>query len=129
MIKVFTIAITVFALLFSGSFNHSYAKGFKFKGYKSYKTYKQSPKKSTLDHSYNKVKKTKNSTPVFQTQWFKWFIGGMIFGALISFLMGYGFHIGMPGLLEIILIGLLIYFIYKYFKTRKEQEYRYQNAR
>ena len=127
--KIFLTIITVISILFlSTDIYKAEAKGFKFKSYKSYKSYKQPQKKSTLDHSFNKVKKSKNQTPIFQKQWFKWFIGGMIFGALLSFLMGYGFHLGMPGLLEIIIIGLLVYLIYKYFKTKKE-EYSYHEMR
>jgi len=127
MFKIFAV-ITILAVTLAGNFHPIQAKGFKFKTYKSYKSYKQPSKKSTLDHSYNKFKKSKPNTPIFQNQWFKWFIGGMIFGAFISFLMGQGFHIGMPGLLEILLIAFLVYFIYRYFKTKKET-YSYQNTR
>ncbi len=126
------IAIIFTTLLFTG---FSFAKGFKVGGFKSYKSYKS---QSTLKHGnepisqkYDTTKlKNKNLKTVKSSQnmkkpsflnnpIFKWFIGGMIFGAILSMLLGYGFHIGMPGLLEILLIVGLIYIIYKSFKKKE----------
>ncbi len=119
MVRYILFVLVLIGLL---NINFTYAKGFSgLKGFKSYKSYKTPSKKSTLDHSFNKVKKKpKNPSSIFHAPWFKWFIGGLFFGAILSFLMGHGFHIGMPGLLEIILIAFLIYFLYKHFQSKKE---------
>lgn len=57
----------------------------------------------------------------FSNPIFKWLIGGMIFGALLSLLLGHGFNIGMPGLLEILLILGVVYFIFKMISKKKEE--------
>ncbi len=67
-------------------------------------TYQPQPKPSFL------------SNPIF-----KWLIGGMIFGALLSLLLGHGFNIGMPGLLEILLILGIVYFIFRMISKKKEE--------
>lgn len=52
---------------------------------------------------------------------FKWLIGGMIFGALLSLLLGHGFNIGMPGLLEILLIIGIVYLIFRMLSKKREE--------
>ncbi|MEZ0323106.1 MAG: Tim44-like domain-containing protein [Hydrogenothermaceae bacterium] len=52
---------------------------------------------------------------------FKWLIGGMIFGALLSLLMGHGFQIGTPGLLEILLILGVVYLIFRALKSKSSE--------
>ncbi len=105
------------------------AKGGFGKGFKSYKSYKYSPpkyksqqklynQKKQQNQSVNKNVTQRKKAPLFQNPIFKWLIGGMIFGAILSFLMGYGFHLGAPGLLEILLIGGVIYFLFKKFKKK-----------
>ncbi len=100
--------------------------------FKSYKTFKyQKPKKSLNEnikvtkkqmHKKNQLKSQKSKPSFFQNPVFKWLIGGMIFGALLSFLLGYGLQIGMPGLLEILLIAGIIYFLFKKLRKNSYQE-------
>ncbi len=113
--RVFYLLLPVILL-----FNISYSKGFK-GGFKSYKLYQTKiKKKSAMEHSYYKIKRNKtSSSSLLQSKWFRWFIGGMIFGAFLSFLMGNGLHIGMPGLLELMLIGTVIYFLVSKIKNRE----------
>ncbi len=131
--KKFIIFLTTLTFIF-GIFENSFARIGKGKssGFRSYKSYQFSkPKqKSTLSHgeekslknqkSFNKNRMRNNS--FFNSGIFKWLIGGMIFGALLSFLMGNGLHFGMPGLLEIILIGVIIYFIFRAFSKSKQPQ-------
>jgi hypothetical protein len=55
----------------------------------------------------NLTNKTQN--PVYTNPLFKWLVGGLILGALLSLLLGHGFQVGTPGLLEIVLLALLGY--------------------
>ncbi len=131
--KKIVIFLTIFSFIF-GVFENSYARIGKGKssGFRSYKSYQFSkPKqKSTLSHGEEKSLKNKNSinrnnfrnNSFFNSGIFKWLIGGMIFGALLSFLMGNGLHFGAPGLLEIILIGVIIYFIFRAFSKSKQHQ-------
>lgn len=88
---------------------------------------------------FNRVNKPSNQTPIYSAQKqqqtfqpqqkpsfftnpiFKYLIGGLIFGALLSLLFGYGLHFSTPGLLEIILIVGLIYLIFKLLSKKKEE--------
>lgn len=57
----------------------------------------------------------------FNSPMFKMIAGGLLIGALFSMFSGHGFQgFGAPGLIEILLIGGLIYFIYRRF-TRPRQ--------
>jgi len=47
--------------------------------------------------------------PIYTNPLFKWLVGGLILGALLSLLLGHGFQVGTPGLLEIVLLALLGY--------------------
>ena len=143
MNKIFSFLIAL-SLVFTGI---SYAKGFKMGGFKSYKSYKSYKSQSTLKHgnepiskkydtqklknkfnakqpkSIKTTQKNYRNKPFFLSNpIFKWLIGGMIFGAILSMLMGYGFHFGMPGLLEILLIIGIGYLIYKAIKSSKREE-------
>ena len=101
-----------------------------FRTFKSYKFNSKPKQKSTLSHGEEKSFKNKSSinqnrmrnNSFFGNGIFKWLIGGMIFGALLSFLMGNGLHFGAPGLLEIILIGVIIYFIFRAFSKAKQPQ-------
>ncbi len=110
------------------TFNISYAKmGLgKSSGFRSYKSFKYSKPKSSIKRSQKEninikqmKKQGRKTPPFFNNPIFKWVIGGLIFGALLSLFMGYGLHFGPPGLLEILIIGGLIYYIYKRFKSSK----------
>ena len=62
--------------------------------------------KTQLEKS-NLTNKTQN--PIYTNPLFKWLVGGLILGALLSLLLGHGFQVGTPGLLEIVLLALLGY--------------------
>jgi len=52
--------------------------------------------------------------PIYTSPLFKWLVGGLILGALLSLLLGHGFQVGIPGLLEIGLLALLGYFALRF---------------
>jgi len=52
--------------------------------------------------------------PIYTNPLFRWFVGGLILGALLSLLLGHGFQVGTPGLLEIVLLALLGYFALRF---------------
>jgi hypothetical protein len=56
----------------------------------------------------------KTQNPIYTNPLFKWLVGGLILGALLSLLLGYGFQVGTPGLLEIVLLALLGYFALRF---------------
>jgi hypothetical protein len=51
----------------------------------------------------------KTQNPIHANPLFKWLVGGLILGALLSLLLGHGFQVGTPGLLEVGLLALLGY--------------------
>jgi hypothetical protein len=53
-------------------------------------------------------------SPVYTNPLFKWLVGGLILEALLSLLLGHGFQVGTPGLLEIGLLALLGYFALRF---------------
>jgi F0F1-type ATP synthase assembly protein I len=67
--------------------------------------------KTQLEKS-NLTNKTQN--PIYTNPLFKWLVGGLILGALLSLLLGHGFQVGTPGLLEIVLLALLGYFALRF---------------
>jgi predicted lipid-binding transport protein (Tim44 family) len=57
----------------------------------------------------------------FSSPMFRMIAGGLLIGSLFSMFSGHGFQgFGAPGLIEILLIGGIIYFIYRWFARRKE---------
>ena len=56
----------------------------------------------------------KTQNPIYTNPLFKWLVGGLILGALLSLLLGHGFQLGTPGLLEVGLLALLGYFALKF---------------
>jgi len=61
--------------------------------------------------------------PIYTNPLFRWLVGGLILGALLSFLLGHGFQVGTPGLLEIGLLVLLGYFALRFmFNSLRRQE-------
>ncbi len=121
--KKYLFIFIMMSLLFNIDVSFSKMGFGKSTGFRSYKSYKFYKKQKTLQQKSYKQKSayrnlsTNRKTPFFNNPVFRWLIGGMIFGAIISFLFGYGFHIGAPGLLEILLIAGIIYFFFKKFKT------------
>jgi len=67
--------------------------------------------------------KNQAQNPIYTNPLFKWLVGGLILGALLSLLLGYGFQVGTPGLLEIMLLALLGYFALRFmFNSLRRQE-------
>jgi F0F1-type ATP synthase assembly protein I len=61
--------------------------------------------------------------PIHTNPLFKWLVGGLILGALLSLLLGHGFQVGTPGLLEIVLLALLGYLALRFmFKSLRSHE-------
>jgi hypothetical protein len=56
----------------------------------------------------------KTQNPIHTNPLFRWLVGGLILGALLSLLLGYGFQMGAPGLLEIVLLAFLGYFALRF---------------
>jgi len=56
----------------------------------------------------------KTQNPIHTNPLFRWLVGGLILGALLSLLLGHGFQVGTPGLLEIVLLALLGYFALRF---------------
>lgn len=57
----------------------------------------------------------------FNSPMFRMIAGGLLIGALFSMFSGHGFQgFGAPGLIEILLIGGIIYFIYRRFSRSRE---------
>jgi hypothetical protein len=56
----------------------------------------------------------KTQNPIHTNPLFKWLVGGLILGALLSLLLGHGFQVGTPGLLEIVLLAFLGYFALRF---------------
>lgn len=65
----------------------------------------------------------------FSSGLFKMLVGGLFIGGILSLLMGHGFQFGAPGLIEILLIGGLLFFIFRRFmRSRQTMEPAYATA-
>jgi hypothetical protein len=65
----------------------------------------------------------KTQNPIYTNPLFTWLVGGLILGALLSLLLGHGFQVGTPGLLEIVLLALLGYLALRFmFKSLRMHE-------
>lgn len=61
-----------------------------------------------------------------QSGMFKMLVGGLMIGALLSLFMGQGFDFGMPGLLEILIIGGIIFLVVRMImKSRQKEKLQY----
>jgi len=75
---------------------------------------------STQQKDINKTQLEKSrltnqaQNPIYANPLFRWLVGGLILGALLSLLLGHGFQVGTPGLLEIGLLALLGYFALRF---------------
>jgi hypothetical protein len=56
----------------------------------------------------------KTQNPIYTNPLSRWLVGGLILGALLSLLLGHGFQVGTPRLLEIGLLVLLTYFALRF---------------
>jgi predicted lipid-binding transport protein (Tim44 family) len=84
---------------------------------------------NTQQKDINKTKLEKSKitnqaqNPIHTNPLFKWLVGGLILGALLSLLLGHGFQVGTPGLLEIGLLALLGYLALRFmFKSLRRHE-------
>jgi len=84
---------------------------------------------STQQKDINKTQLEKSrltnqtQNPIYTNPLFKWLVGGLILGALLSLLLGHGFQVGTPGLLEIMLLALLGYLALRFmFNSLRRQE-------
>jgi hypothetical protein len=77
-------------------------------------------KTNTQQRNINKTQLEKSKltnqaqNPIYTNPLFRWLVGGLILGALLSLLLGHGFQVGAPGLLEIGLLALLGYFALRF---------------
>ncbi len=99
-------------------------------GFRSYKQQSQ-PATPTQPAQQNINKSPTQAQPMqkpsfFQSGIFRMLVGGLIIGALLSFLMGQGFEFGMPGLLEILIIGGIIFLVVRMItKSRQKEKLQY----
>jgi len=100
-------------------------------GFRSYKPqrYNQS---SPTQNQQNNYRSSQQAQPgqrpsFFNSGMFRGLMGGMLLGGLLSMFMGHGFQFGSPGLIEILLIGGIIFFLYRRF-ARPKQTLSYQYA-
>ena len=98
-------------------------------GFRSYKPQRSSP---TQNQQNNYRSSQQQAQPgqrpsFFNSGMFRGLMGGMLLGGLLSMFMGHGFQFGSPGLIEILLIGGVLFFLYRRFARRK-QTLSYQYA-
>ena len=101
-------------------------------GFRSYKSQRYSqPSQTNNQQSYNRSSQTQQAQPgqrpsFFNSGIFKGLVGGMLLGGLFSMFMGHGFQFGSPGLIEILLIGGIIFFLFRRFaKAKQAMNYQY----
>lgn len=137
---IFSLIVAIMLVFIDDSFARA-GKG-KSSGFRNYDTqqfnYKkqqdagrqtQTPAYQQTQPAYSKQPQVSPKPSFLTSPWFKWLIGGMIFGALLSFLLGHGFNFGMPGLLEILLIAGIVYLLFRVLKKPQPQpEYAVQTA-
>jgi len=97
-------------------------------GFRSYKPqrYNQSSPTQNQQNNYRPAQPGQRPS-FFNSGMFRGLMGGMLLGGLLSMFMGRGFQFGSPGLIEILLIGGIIFFLYRRF-ARPKQALNYQYA-
>lgn len=100
-----------------------------------FRTYKSQPSpQQTPRQDQQSVSRTQQQTPQQPLQrpsflnsgLFKMLVGGLLIGGILSLLAGQGFQFGAPGLLEILLIGGILFFLFRRFSQKKQaQQYQY----
>ena len=102
-------------------------------GFRSYKPqrYNQSSPAQNQQNTYGSSQQQQaqpgQRPSFFNGGMFRGLMGGMLLGGLLSMFMGHGFQFGSPGLIEILLIGGIIFFLYRRF-ARAKQTLSYQYA-
>lgn len=96
-------------------------------GFRSYKQQPQQPSQTTPTQQNINRPTTPQAQPMqkpsfFNSGLFKVLVGGLIIGSLLSLIMGHGFTLGMPGLLEILIIGGLIFLIVRMIMRSRQKE-------
>jgi hypothetical protein len=83
---------------------------------KDFEKGKTNPQQKDMNKTQLEKSKLTNKTqnPIYINPLFKWLVGGLILGALLSLLLGHGLQVGTPGLLEIGLLALLGYFALRF---------------
>lgn len=132
MKRFFILSVMFMFLLFTMDESFARAGKGRSSGFRNYNTqqfnYKQNTDRQTSSyqqtHTYNKQPQNVASKPSFlNSSWFKWLVGGMFFGAILSLLLGHGFNFGMPGIFEILLFIGIIYLLFRLFRKNQPQEY------
>jgi predicted lipid-binding transport protein (Tim44 family) len=101
-------------------------------GFRSYKPQRYNQSSPTQNQQNNYRSSQQQAQPgqrpsFFNSGMFRGLMGGMLLGGLLSMFMGHGFQFGSPGLIEILLIGGVLFFLYRRFARRK-QTLSYQYA-
>jgi predicted lipid-binding transport protein (Tim44 family) len=101
-------------------------------GFRSYKPQRYNQFSPTQNQQNNYRSSQQQAQPgqrpsFFNSGMFRGLMGGMLLGGLLSMFMGHGFQFGSPGLIEILLIGGIIFFLYRRF-ARPKQTLSYQYA-
>lgn len=97
-------------------------------GFRSYKPQRYNQSSPTQNQQNNSRPSQPGQRPsFFNSGMFRGLMGGMLLGGLLSMFMGHGFQFGSPGLIEILLIGGIIFFLYRRF-ARAKQTLSYQYA-
>jgi predicted lipid-binding transport protein (Tim44 family) len=101
-------------------------------GFRSYKPQRYNQSSPTQNQQNNYRSSQQQAQPgqrpsFFNSGMFRGLMGGMLLGGLLSMFMGHGFQFGSPGLIEILLIGGIIFFVYRRF-VRPKQTMSYQYA-
>lgn len=130
--KKILIVLSIFSFMLMLA-NESFARAGKgtSSGFRSYKQQPQQPTQSQPSQQNINKSPTQTAQPMqkpsfFNSGMFKWLVGGLFIGALLSFLMGEGFNFGMPGLLEILIIGAIIFLIFRMImKSRQKERLQY----
>jgi predicted lipid-binding transport protein (Tim44 family) len=101
-------------------------------GFRSYKPQRYNQSSPAQNQQNNYRSSQQQAQPgqrpsFFNGGMFRGLMGGMLLGGLLSMFMGHGFQFGSPGLIEILLIGGIIFFLYRRF-ARPKQTLNYQYA-
>ncbi|GEM_PF-1028160 len=126
-------SIFAFLLMLAGESLARAGKGSS-SGFRSYKQQPQQPSQSQPGQQNINKTPAQPAQPMQKPSFlnsgmFKWLIGGLFIGALLSFLMGQGFNFGMPGLFEILIIcGIIFLVVRMIMKSRQKERLQYATS-